>query len=326
MEKIAKAIVVKIDKVGHNQHDIIIAVRTIPLRCKMGQIAVATTDNSTEKDWQAHNLIIVDEDMHNIKDGDMVYVESDNVDNRRIWKYMTPPCTMPYWGNQMCAKKILGSYLPIEGVAPISIDFVREWVNNPDGEVVCEYSMQGEDAKGVDGSGNEKYYSSLHPKLYDGYLKLSIKVQGCESKYPHMSEWQSYVDGCIANKRKPLAYVDWISSSIPAAPSILDGTQEIEPPVGSFILEQKDIQGILANDGMYYHYSKVCELLNRYAASKVDTTKWASDKDMESAYDEGVDYGRDDVMVGDGMINASDKTGRTFSEFITDYKQDKSKK
>lgn len=38
--------------------------------------------------------------------------------------------------------------------------------------------------------------------------------------------------------------------------------EEIPEPIGAFILKQKHIIGTMGSDGMYYHYSQVCELLS----------------------------------------------------------------
>lgn len=39
-------------------------------------------------------------------------------------------------------------------------------------------------------------------------------------------------------------------------------------PIGSFILEQEDIKPVMTENGAYYHYSQVCDLLNRILKSK----------------------------------------------------------
>jgi hypothetical protein len=42
--------------------------------------------------------------------------------------------------------------------------------------------------------------------------------------------------------------------------------QEIPEPVGKFIID--NAKGIMGNDGMYYHYSDVCNLLKSYKDKK----------------------------------------------------------
>jgi len=40
---------------------------------------------------------------------------------------------------------------------------------------------------------------------------------------------------------------------------------ELKPlpkPIGSFVME--NAEGVMGNDGMYYHYSDVCTLLKKY--------------------------------------------------------------
>lgn len=39
-------------------------------------------------------------------------------------------------------------------------------------------------------------------------------------------------------------------------------------PIGSFILEQEDIKPLMTENGAYYHYTQVCELLSRILKSK----------------------------------------------------------
>ena len=48
-----------------------------------------------------------------------------------------------------------------------------------------------------------------------------------------------------------------------AQPIAGDGTKEIEPPIGDFIIKQKDIKHVMRQDGAYYHFSDVCKLLKR---------------------------------------------------------------
>ncbi len=55
--------------------------------------------------------------------------------------------------------------------------------------------------------------------------------------------------------------------------------EEIKKPIGSFMLEQKDIYSIPTNTGAHYHYSDVCKLLKRYHQSKLNEV---SEKDIES--------------------------------------------
>lgn len=43
---------------------------------------------------------------------------------------------------------------------------------------------------------------------------------------------------------------------------------EIGPPVGQFIIDQKDIQALEMADGHYYHYTEVISLMKRYADKK----------------------------------------------------------
>lgn len=46
-----------------------------------------------------------------------------------------------------------------------------------------------------------------------------------------------------------------------------DDTEDIEEPIGAFILQQPDIKGIQTPTGTYYHYSEVCQLLRRLKQS-----------------------------------------------------------
>lgn len=41
---------------------------------------------------------------------------------------------------------------------------------------------------------------------------------------------------------------------------------EIPAPIGDFIIENSN--GVMGNDGMYYHYSDVCKLLKLYKQTK----------------------------------------------------------
>ena len=45
-----------------------------------------------------------------------------------------------------------------------------------------------------------------------------------------------------------------------------DDLQEIEEPVGAFIILQHDL-GIQLNSGRFYSYSEVCQILNRFKKS-----------------------------------------------------------
>ena len=63
-----------------------------------------------------------------------------------------------------------------------------------------------------------------------------------------------------------------------AQPIAGDGTKEIEPPIGDFILKQKDIKPLMREDGAYYHYVDVCKLLKRHHPA----TDWENKaKDMK---------------------------------------------
>ena len=42
--------------------------------------------------------------------------------------------------------------------------------------------------------------------------------------------------------------------------------EEIPEPIGNFIME--NAEGVMGNDGMYYHYSDVCTLLKKYKKLK----------------------------------------------------------
>ena len=55
-----------------------------------------------------------------------------------------------------------------------------------------------------------------------------------------------------------------------------EAEEEIKKPIGSFILEQKDIYSIPTNTGAHYHYSDVCKLLKRYYQSKLNEVAYRS--------------------------------------------------
>ena len=54
-------------------------------------------------------LLVVDDS--GIKENDWVYVEKYP---KAPWRFMNPPCPMPYWGNKEEAKKII-AHLPLNG-------------------------------------------------------------------------------------------------------------------------------------------------------------------------------------------------------------------
>lgn len=47
--------------------------------------------------------------------------------------------------------------------------------------------------------------------------------------------------------------------------------KEIEPPIGDFIL--KNATGIMGNNGVYYHYADVCNLLKSYHENELKKIK-----------------------------------------------------
>lgn len=48
--------------------------------------------------------------------------------------------------------------------------------------------------------------------------------------------------------------------------------KDIPEPIGNFILEQKDVEPLMMPDGAYYHYSKVCVMLQRVLTSRFAST------------------------------------------------------
>ncbi len=88
-------------------------------------------------------LLVVDDS--EIKSIDWVYVEKYP---EAPWKFMNPPCPMPYWGNKQEAKKII-AHLPLNGapyfdgvdvLPPLSLNqtkYIKEYQQYPDGTHVC---------------------------------------------------------------------------------------------------------------------------------------------------------------------------------------------
>ncbi len=88
-------------------------------------------------------LLVVDDS--EIKSIDWVYVEKYP---EAPWKFMNPPCPMPYWGNKQEAKKII-AHLPLNGapyldgvdvLPPLPLNqtkYIKEYQQYPDGTHVC---------------------------------------------------------------------------------------------------------------------------------------------------------------------------------------------
>jgi len=89
-------------------------------------------------------------------------------------------------------------------------------------------------------------------KCYESGLDLTTLTFNVHSANPVAKE-QIY--GLLKNYLKHLKGMD-------------EGLVEIEPPIGKFIVDNCD-DGILLNDGMYYHYSTVCKLLRLYLTEKI---------------------------------------------------------
>jgi hypothetical protein len=70
-------------------------------------------------------------------------------------------------------------------------------------------------------------------------------------------------DTITVDKDCPDSTKNALGEMINTASSGLLQMRDIEPPIGDFILAQKDIKPLMLPNGGYFHYSDVCTLLKR---------------------------------------------------------------
>ena len=62
--------------------------------------------------------------------------------------------------------------------------------------------------------------------------------------------------------------------------------EDLEEPIGNFILEQNDLKPLITNNGYFYHYSDVCTLLNRLKKEIYDK-QTSNNNEKRPQYEEG---------------------------------------
>ena len=100
-----------------------------------------------------------------------------------------------------------------------------------------------------------------------------------------------------------------------AQPIAGDGTKEIEPPIGDFILKQKDIKPLMREDGAYYHYVDVCKLLKRHHPA----TDWENKaKDMKQT---PIQTAIEEITEGEYLPDAELKWVTKILQYLLPYER-----